>query len=127
MSETIDISMTTSLQRWFTASRSSSTPRLPRPSPWLTPPDHLLEELIRHAMSPFPRVTAHPSWSGAPGSMTAEQRYYWRIALELKLRKSGGDAFQEFLSDVMWGNSTEMILSAFGPTAHSVTRVAMAI
>jgi len=33
--------------------------------------------------------------------MTAEQRYYWRIALELKLRKSGGDAFQDFFSDVM--------------------------
>ena len=37
----------------------------------------------------------------ATGSMTAEQRYYWRIALELKLRKSGGDAFQDFFSDIM--------------------------
>jgi hypothetical protein len=33
--------------------------------------------------------------------MTAEQRYWWRIALELKLRKSSGDAFQHFFSDVM--------------------------
>jgi hypothetical protein len=28
--------------------------------------------------------------------MTPEQRYWWRIALELKLRKSSGDAFQDF-------------------------------
>ena len=34
-------------------------------------------------------------------SITDEQRYYWRIALELKLRKSPGDAFQDFFSDVM--------------------------
>lgn len=33
--------------------------------------------------------------------MTAEQRYSWRIALELKLRKCSGDAFQDFFSDVM--------------------------
>ncbi len=33
--------------------------------------------------------------------MTAEQRYWWRIALELKMRKSSGDAFQEFFSDMM--------------------------
>lgn len=33
--------------------------------------------------------------------MTAEQRYWWRIALELKLRKSNGDAFQDFFSQVM--------------------------
>ena len=32
----------------------------------------------------------------ATGSITAEQRYYWRIALELKLRKSGRDTFQDF-------------------------------
>ena len=32
---------------------------------------------------------------------TAIQRYYWRIALELKLRKSNGDAFQDFFSTVM--------------------------
>ncbi len=33
--------------------------------------------------------------------MTAEQRYWWRIALELKMRKSSGDAFQEFFSVMM--------------------------
>jgi hypothetical protein len=32
---------------------------------------------------------------------TANQRYYWRIALELKLRKSNSDAFQDFFSTVM--------------------------
>ena len=34
-------------------------------------------------------------------SFTATQRYYWRIALELKLRKANGDAFQDFFSTVM--------------------------
>ena len=33
--------------------------------------------------------------------MIPEQRYWWRIALELKLRKSSGDAFQDFFSTVM--------------------------
>jgi hypothetical protein len=33
--------------------------------------------------------------------MTPEQRYWWRIALELKMRKSSGDAFQDFFSTVM--------------------------
>ena len=33
--------------------------------------------------------------------MSAEQRYWWRIALELKLRKSNGDVFQDFFSHVM--------------------------
>jgi ABC-3C protein len=33
--------------------------------------------------------------------MTPEQRHWWRIALELKLRKSSGDAFQDFFSTVM--------------------------
>jgi hypothetical protein len=33
--------------------------------------------------------------------MTPEQRYWWRIALELKLRKSNGDAFQDFFCLVM--------------------------
>lgn len=32
---------------------------------------------------------------------TASQRYYWRIALELRLRKSNSDAFQDFFSTVM--------------------------
>ncbi len=32
---------------------------------------------------------------------TAPQRFYWRIALELKLRKSNSDAFQDFFSTVM--------------------------
>ena len=33
--------------------------------------------------------------------MTSEQRFWWRIALELKLRKNPGDAFQDFFSTVM--------------------------
>jgi hypothetical protein len=33
--------------------------------------------------------------------MTSEQRYWWRIALELKLRKCSGDEFQDFFSKVM--------------------------
>jgi hypothetical protein len=33
--------------------------------------------------------------------LTAEQRYWWRIALELKMRKCSGDAFQDFFSAVM--------------------------
>jgi len=33
--------------------------------------------------------------------LTADQRYWWRIALELKLRKCSGDAFQEFFSTMM--------------------------
>jgi hypothetical protein len=33
--------------------------------------------------------------------MTSEQRYWWKIALELKLRKCSGNSFQEFFSDVM--------------------------
>jgi hypothetical protein len=33
--------------------------------------------------------------------MTSEQRYWWRIALELKLRKCSGDAFQDFFSKLM--------------------------
>lgn len=37
----------------------------------------------------------------APDPFTATQRYYWRIALELKLRKSNSDAFQDFFSAVM--------------------------
>jgi hypothetical protein len=32
---------------------------------------------------------------------TASQRFYWRIALELKLRKSNSDGFQDFFSTVM--------------------------
>jgi len=33
--------------------------------------------------------------------MTPSQRFYWRIALELRLRKSNGDAFQDFFSTMM--------------------------
>jgi hypothetical protein len=33
--------------------------------------------------------------------ITSEQRHWWRVALELKLRKSSGDAFQDFFSTVM--------------------------
>jgi hypothetical protein len=33
--------------------------------------------------------------------ISSEQQYWWRIALELKLRKSSGDAFQAFFSDMM--------------------------
>jgi len=34
-------------------------------------------------------------------SMTADQRYWWRIGLELKLRKCHGDAFQDFFCTMM--------------------------
>jgi hypothetical protein len=40
-------------------------------------------------------------WGKAIQMMSAEQRYWWRVALELKLRKSNGDAFQGFFSHVM--------------------------
>src|ERR1700688_4126315 len=33
--------------------------------------------------------------------MTSEQRLWWKIALELKLRKCSGDAFQDFFSVTM--------------------------
>jgi hypothetical protein len=33
--------------------------------------------------------------------ISVEQRYWWRIALELRLRQSHGDAFQDFFSVVM--------------------------
>jgi hypothetical protein len=33
--------------------------------------------------------------------MTPEQRYWWRIALELKLRKCSGEEFQDLFSNVM--------------------------
>jgi hypothetical protein len=39
---------------------------------------------------------------GGQGKMAApEQNYWWGVALELKLRKCSGDAFQEFFSVVM--------------------------
>jgi hypothetical protein len=34
-------------------------------------------------------------------TITTEQRYWWRIALELKLRQCNGDSFQDFFSRVM--------------------------
>jgi hypothetical protein len=34
-------------------------------------------------------------------AMTPEQLYRWKIALELKLRKCSGTAFQDFFADVM--------------------------
>ena len=37
----------------------------------------------------------------AADPFTATQRYYWRIALELGLRKANSDAFQDFFSTVM--------------------------
>lgn len=33
--------------------------------------------------------------------ISVKQRYWWRIALELRLRKCNGDAFQDFFSTVM--------------------------
>lgn len=33
--------------------------------------------------------------------ITVEQRYWWRIALERRLRQCSGEAFQQFFSDVM--------------------------
>lgn len=48
-------------------------------------------------------MTSMPPAQGgtAVDPFTASQRYYWRIALELKLRKSNSDAFQDFFSTVM--------------------------
>lgn len=47
-------------------------------------------------------MTSMPSTGATPvDPFTASQRYYWRIALELKLRKSNGDAFQDLFSTVM--------------------------
>lgn len=43
----------------------------------------------------------HAQGGTAVDPFTASQRYYWRIALELKLRKSNSDAFQDFFSTVM--------------------------
>lgn len=37
----------------------------------------------------------------ATSTATAHQLFYWRIALELRLRKSSGDQFQDFFSTVM--------------------------
>lgn len=34
-------------------------------------------------------------------SISVKQRYWWRIALELRLRKCNGNAFQNFFSTVM--------------------------
>jgi hypothetical protein len=42
-----------------------------------------------------------PTAGPSSDPFTAQQRFYWRIALELKLRKSNGDAFQDFFSTVM--------------------------
>jgi hypothetical protein len=49
------------------------------------------------SMTAKPTVPAH----AAVDPFTATQRYYWRIALELRLRKANGDAFQDFFSTVM--------------------------
>ena len=48
-------------------------------------------------------MTAIPSGSAqtAVDPFTVTQRYYWRIALELRLRKANSDAFQDFFSTVM--------------------------
>lgn len=43
------------------------------------------------------RIPPFDVWCG----MTSEQRFWWRIALELKLRKSSGNAFQDFFSVMM--------------------------
>lgn len=55
-------------------------------------------------------------------SMTPEQRNWWRISLELKLRKSSGDAFQDFFSTVMakaHGTSGRVCrISAFAPSCE---------
>ena len=37
----------------------------------------------------------------ASQEVSSEQRNWWRIALELRLRQSHGDAFQDFFSVVM--------------------------
>lgn len=46
-------------------------------------------------------MTSMPPGGTAIDPFTASQRYYWRIALELKLRKYNSDAFQDFFSTVM--------------------------
>jgi hypothetical protein len=48
-------------------------------------------------------MTSMPPEQGgtAVDPFSAGQRYYWRIALELKLRKANGDAFQDFFATVM--------------------------
>lgn len=48
-------------------------------------------------------MTATPTGPAQPSAdpFTATQRYYWRIALELRLRKANSDAFQDFFSTVM--------------------------
>lgn len=46
-------------------------------------------------------MSALPRGEADVDSLTASQSYYWRIALELKLRKSNSDAFQDFFSTVM--------------------------
>ncbi len=48
-------------------------------------------------------MTATPTGPAQPSAdpFTAIQRYYWRIALELRLRKANSDAFQDFFSTVM--------------------------
>lgn len=48
--------------------------------------------------------------------ITPEQRFWWRIALELRLRQCHGDAFQDFFSNVMeWLHGDDFVrVRAFG-------------
>ncbi len=51
---------------------------------------------------PYRYILASSATKIEPTSLiTSEQKYWWRIALELKLRKSSGDAFQDFFSTMM--------------------------
>lgn len=57
-------------------------------------------DIVDHAETEDAPMTTIPPVRGED-PFTASQRYYWRIALELKLRKSNSDAFQDFFSTVM--------------------------
>lgn len=59
-------------------------------------------DLSRHVrVAKYQSIRNNIAFMEQTESITAEQRYHWRIALELKLRKSHGDAFQDFFSNVM--------------------------
>jgi hypothetical protein len=58
-----------------------------------SPPHHITKRMNS--------ISALQTNSPVYDPFTASQRYYWRIALELKLRKSNSDEFQNFFSNVM--------------------------
>ena len=54
----------------------------------------------REEEAPMTGIPTGPAQAVAD-PFTATQRYYWRIALELRLRKANSDAFQNLFSTVM--------------------------